>query len=649
MRTSVLLCILLLLHPVGLFAGEIHDAVRNDDLNTIRSLVAADPAVLSERLEEEGKTALHVACYEGHLEAARLLIELGADVDAPKTNNSVPLHGAAYHNHPEIVALLLESGANIHAMNDGNYTAMNSAAAAGHWEIVRTLMEAGSDIHNVSLYAGSILHMAAAWGEEELVQELIDLGADVNAEMTNGNTPLYYAVDNDQFNCVQLLVENGGNIHHPLEHGTSLLNLAVRTSTPEIMEYLIEQGADIDDSSSAGWSLLHYAARDGDTTKVRILLDHDAPLRVFNQRGETPLYNALNYGRSGAAQLLLAAGARPDVRHPLTGYTGLHKASMNGFTEIVHALVDAGANLDYTDNMGYSALDYAGRYGHRDIAEFLQAQGAATTENFVARYGMSPLLEESLADGEATLWHLGHCGWGIKTRNNFLIFDYWNPGEDPNSPCLANGHILPEEIEDQTVTVFVTHEHRDHYNEIIFEWADELDNVTYVLGFNPAELPQYLETPYDGPDYIALAPHTESEINGMRVVTIEANDAGVGYYIEVDGVTLYHAGDHAGWADDEREGYFAEINYLDAFVDELDIAFVNVTGCHSHDLNRLREGNIYTVEHLQPRIFVPTHAHNREYIYDDCAEDFGEIFPEMQFVCPNVRGDVFQYKQHRIL
>ena len=52
------------------------------------------------------RTPLHLACYFGSLEAARLLIEYGANVNALAQDNVRPLGFAVMKNRIEIVAKL---------------------------------------------------------------------------------------------------------------------------------------------------------------------------------------------------------------------------------------------------------------------------------------------------------------------------------------------------------------------------------------------------------------------------------------------------------------------------------------------------------------------------------------------------------------
>ena len=71
----------------------------------------------------------------------------------------------------------------------------------------------------------------------------------------------------------------------------------------------------------------------------------------------------------------------------------------------------------------------------------------------------------------------------MNTENNLLIFDYWSRHKVSETPGLVNGTICPKEIKDKNVIVFVSHDHQDHYDTIIYSWQKEIKNITYVYGF----------------------------------------------------------------------------------------------------------------------------------------------------------------------
>lgn len=72
------------------------------------------------------------------------------------------------------------------------------------------------------------------------------------------------------------------------------------------------------------------------------------------------------------------------------------------------------------------------------------------------------------------VWYLDHSAVAVKTEKHLLLFDLagkallGQPGEG-----LAEGCVSPDEIKDEDVLVFVSHEHKDHFDPAIFFAAGE--------------------------------------------------------------------------------------------------------------------------------------------------------------------------------
>jgi L-ascorbate metabolism protein UlaG (beta-lactamase superfamily) len=230
------------------------------------------------------------------------------------------------------------------------------------------------------------------------------------------------------------------------------------------------------------------------------------------------------------------------------------------------------------------------------------------------------------------------------------VFDYWTRGINPSEPCLANGHINPEEVADLNVEVFVTHEHADHYDSVIYGWERQLDDLTYIFGFKPETLTERERMGYAGQTYEYFGPRSHRTVDGMTIHAIESNDAGVGFLVEVDGLRIYHAGDHAGWTDWDTgpEAFKKEIDYLAGKVDQVDFAFVNVTGCRHRDTLALENSVVYTLEKLSPRVFIPTHGLNREYVYEQFSEKIAAHGIDAATITPRFRGDWYHYEGQSI-
>jgi len=113
----------------------------------IDELLGARPELARAR-SADGFTPLHLACFFAQPEAARRLLQAGADVDARAENPNMKgtaLHSAAAARRKDLVELLLEHGADPDARQEVGFTALHSAALHGDREMVGRLLAAGAD------------------------------------------------------------------------------------------------------------------------------------------------------------------------------------------------------------------------------------------------------------------------------------------------------------------------------------------------------------------------------------------------------------------------------------------------------------------------------------------------------------------------
>ncbi|KAF2177655.1 ankyrin, partial [Zopfia rhizophila CBS 207.26] len=131
----------------------------------------------------EQQTALLLAIHYDDLQASRILIEAGANVNFPaaKGIKRTPLQQASEVGNIEIVKLLLEAGAIVNAKPafSGSGTALQLAAIKGWAGIVALLMGQGADVNAAgsTAHGRTALEGAAEHGRIHIVHELIKAGA----------------------------------------------------------------------------------------------------------------------------------------------------------------------------------------------------------------------------------------------------------------------------------------------------------------------------------------------------------------------------------------------------------------------------------------------------------------------------------------
>jgi len=128
---------------------DVFEASAIGDVERLRLLLEKDVG-LSRAWSDDGFTPLHYAAFFGHPEAAKLLIERGADLEARSTNeqfalDAAPLHSASAAGQLAACEVLLDAGADVNAVQHGGYTALLDAAANRNGELMELLLERGAD------------------------------------------------------------------------------------------------------------------------------------------------------------------------------------------------------------------------------------------------------------------------------------------------------------------------------------------------------------------------------------------------------------------------------------------------------------------------------------------------------------------------
>uniref|UniRef100_A0A3B4B673 Uncharacterized protein n=1 Tax=Periophthalmus magnuspinnatus TaxID=409849 RepID=A0A3B4B673_9GOBI len=106
-----------------------------------------------ESKDAEGRTALHVACWQGSVEMVNLLLKYSANPNAQDSEGRPPLHSIAWTGHTQVGRKLLETpGIDIDLCCNQGATALSIAAQEGNVNIVAMLLDKGANPEHVDKY-----------------------------------------------------------------------------------------------------------------------------------------------------------------------------------------------------------------------------------------------------------------------------------------------------------------------------------------------------------------------------------------------------------------------------------------------------------------------------------------------------------------
>jgi ankyrin repeat protein len=303
---------------------KFYSAIRDNNLTQLKVLL--DQKSSADAADNHEITPLMYAAEIGSLEAMRLLLDRGADVNAQNAFGSTALMWSV--TDAAKVRLLLDHGAQVNTTARSGRTALIIAAFTNpSAEVVRLLLAKGAKVDIMDVRHVTPMNAATFGNDTATVRLLLEAGADIETPDTFiGLTPLMNAAGNRNVDAVKLLVAKGAKV-----------NAVSKTEgLPKIQTGTVEFG---------GWTPLLMASAFGPPESVKVLLDAGARIDAQDYRGFTPL--------------MLAVGTdRYDLR-------------------IVNMLMAHGANLSLMNHDGESALDWAHKF--RD-PEVIRALGGSPRE-----------------------------------------------------------------------------------------------------------------------------------------------------------------------------------------------------------------------------------------------------------------------------
>lgn len=258
--------------------------VRHRWVNTGRASEVGDTDGTPVEEARGGFTPLLFAARNGHIEAAKVLIAAGANIDEAAPNGASPLVMATHSGQSALAAVLLEQGADPNAAGAG-YAALHAAILRGDLDLLDRLLSYGADPNARLLQATSRRRLSDDWAF---------------ADAYISSTPMLLAARFSDPEMMKALAAGGGDPLLAASDGTTPLIAAIQggpgrvTSnrpryTVEAIRLAIALGVGVATPDEMGNTAMHYAAVRLRIELVQALADSGAPVNATNKQGLTPL------------------------------------------------------------------------------------------------------------------------------------------------------------------------------------------------------------------------------------------------------------------------------------------------------------------------------------------------------------------------
>ncbi|KAE8296045.1 Ankyrin repeat domain-containing protein 7 [Larimichthys crocea] len=224
--------------------GKVHKAASVGDLAKLKQLAKKNDI---NQLDKENRTALHIACANGHV---------------------------------DVVQFLLESKAKLNLCDNQNRSALMKAVQCQHEPCVSMLLENHADPNLVDINGNTALHLAANIPSISTAASLLEHEADINAQNKEAFTPLTVAVREDHIEMAEFLLKEGADVNFRDQDQRSPLMIAAGNGQIGMLRLLLRYDADITIKDTKGWSADDYAVMNGHHPCSLLIIEHS------NQRND---------------------------------------------------------------------------------------------------------------------------------------------------------------------------------------------------------------------------------------------------------------------------------------------------------------------------------------------------------------------------
>ena len=363
--------------------------------------------------DENGNTALIHTATLGNVPSVQYVLQRGADVAEKNQNGSTALGEACIRGHMDVIELLLSHSASPDQRDRWGWTPFGRCIVKGDLKAVQLMLDTGRialEDTTHTPYLHTVLAEAIRLRLWPIVKLLVSHGSDVNIldwqEYPPVSRATYWCNTTD---VLQVILGAGANTRVTNKDGWTAMHEAMQHRRWDAISLLVRYGADANTRQLSGkcYPLLSFAVMNSRSELVQDLLqltgNSRVDVEVANVDGWKPLREACHYQFTNCASMLLKRGraspwgtVNPGCGFRHSSWTCLMEAAHRGAAEVIHLLVEYGADLENTDSAGWTALRIAVESRRDDAACALLHCGASPLSK--AEDGHTPFSKASRHD-----------------------------------------------------------------------------------------------------------------------------------------------------------------------------------------------------------------------------------------------------------
>ncbi|KAG6833841.1 hypothetical protein H0H87_011775 [Tephrocybe sp. NHM501043] len=220
-------------------------------------------------------------------------------------------------------------------------TCLHEAAMAGALSLVNLCIEKGVRVEKTDLYGRTALHYASMNGHPSVCERLLAAHLPPDILDRDNYSSLVYATMKGNVECVRVLLDQGKVSPEPTTPLVDLipLSLASQSGHVDVVVLLLQYGARCLPNSNGEYPM-HLAAREGHDEVCKILIHLEGWDTPDKYHEWTPLFHAARYGQDRCVLILLEAGARVCATDEL-GHLAVHYSAWYGHHKSLTMLLDA--------------------------------------------------------------------------------------------------------------------------------------------------------------------------------------------------------------------------------------------------------------------------------------------------------------------